>query len=216
MEYKTFNPADKITLDVPLFIRLLEYAREDAKTDMDLHKVTENAVALSETGKTLTMDQYDAIVKDGGQEDASYANMANENKKTVNESKNMKTQLNELKRMQQLAGLINEGEYQESTIGKESDAIIPKSLVIKYANMKSLFGDKAKNTSVISKLIPIVTDFFPKNLDISYQELEDNFDEETANQVVTVLFGAYIDGYLDNLREPITRLFRERDTKHPD
>jgi len=79
MEYKNFNPSDKITLDVPLFIRLLEYAREDAKTDMDLHSATENAVALSETGKTLTMDQYDAIVKDGGQEDASYANMANEN-----------------------------------------------------------------------------------------------------------------------------------------
>jgi hypothetical protein len=88
MEYKNFNPADKITVDVPLFIRLLEYAREDAKTDMDLHKVTENAVALSETGKTLTMDQYDAIVKDGGQEDASYASMAAENQ-----------------RMQELAGL---------------------------------------------------------------------------------------------------------------
>ena len=88
MEYKNFNPEDKVTLDIPLFIRLLEYAREDAKTDMDLHKVTENAIALSTTGKTLTMAQYDSIVKDGGQEDASYANMANENQ-----------------RMQELAGL---------------------------------------------------------------------------------------------------------------
>jgi hypothetical protein len=58
-----FNPPDKITVDVPLFIRLLEYAREDAKTDMDLHNVAENAIALSETGKTLTMAQYDEIVK---------------------------------------------------------------------------------------------------------------------------------------------------------
>jgi hypothetical protein len=58
-----FNPTDKITIDVPLFIRLLEYAREDAKTDMDLHNVAENAVALSGTGKTLTMTQYDEIVK---------------------------------------------------------------------------------------------------------------------------------------------------------
>jgi hypothetical protein len=57
-----FNPSDKITLDVPLFIRLLEYAREDAKTDMDLHNVAEQAIALSETGKTLTMAQYDEIV----------------------------------------------------------------------------------------------------------------------------------------------------------
>ena len=63
-----FNPADKITVDVPLFIRLLEYAREDAKTDMDLHTVTENIIALSETGKTLTMAQYDEIVRNPQQE----------------------------------------------------------------------------------------------------------------------------------------------------
>jgi hypothetical protein len=59
----TFNPKDKITLDVPLFIRLLEYAREDAKTDMDLHNVAENAIALSENGATLTMANYNDIVK---------------------------------------------------------------------------------------------------------------------------------------------------------
>jgi hypothetical protein len=59
----TFNPTDKLILDIPLFIRLLEYAKEDAKTDVDLHTATENALALSETGKTLTMDDYDTIVK---------------------------------------------------------------------------------------------------------------------------------------------------------
>jgi hypothetical protein len=58
----TFNPKDKITLDVPLFIRLLEYAREDAKTDMDLHNVAEKAIELSMTGATLTMTDYDKIV----------------------------------------------------------------------------------------------------------------------------------------------------------
>jgi hypothetical protein len=47
---------------VPLFIRLLEYAREDAKTDMDLHKVTENIIMLSEMGEVLTMDQYNDII----------------------------------------------------------------------------------------------------------------------------------------------------------
>jgi hypothetical protein len=63
-----FNPSDKITLDVPLFIRLLEYAREDAKTDMDLHNVAEKAIAASETGKTLTMADYDGLVA-GSSED---------------------------------------------------------------------------------------------------------------------------------------------------
>jgi hypothetical protein len=63
-----FNPTDKITVDVPLFIRLLEYAREDAKTDMDLHNVAENIIKLSENGKTLTMAQYDDIVRNPQQE----------------------------------------------------------------------------------------------------------------------------------------------------
>lgn len=57
-----FNPTDSITVDVPLFIRLLEYAREDAKTDMDLHNVTEKLIQFSEEGDTLTMDHYDAII----------------------------------------------------------------------------------------------------------------------------------------------------------
>jgi hypothetical protein len=56
------NPKDIITVDVPLFIRLLEYAREDAKTDMDLHDVAENIISLSMSGKTLTMNDYNAII----------------------------------------------------------------------------------------------------------------------------------------------------------
>jgi hypothetical protein len=56
------NPKDIITVDVPLFIRLLEYAREDAKTDMDLHNVADNIIDLSEEGEVLTMDNYNAIV----------------------------------------------------------------------------------------------------------------------------------------------------------
>ena len=40
------NPQDTITVDVPLFIRLLEYAREDAQTDMDLHDLADRAIKL--------------------------------------------------------------------------------------------------------------------------------------------------------------------------
>jgi len=61
------NPQDILTVDVPLFIRLLEYAREDAQTDMDLHDVADNIISLSSTGKTLTMDDYSSII--GSQED---------------------------------------------------------------------------------------------------------------------------------------------------
>lgn len=57
------NPVDRITLNIPLFIRLLEYAREDAKTDMDLHDLAERAVKLSSVqNKALSMEDYDTLV----------------------------------------------------------------------------------------------------------------------------------------------------------
>ena len=74
---------DTVTLDIPLFIRMLEYAREDAKTDMDLHNVAEKAIAASETEKTLTMADYDSLVA-GSSEDQ---------------------EMNEIKRMIELANI---------------------------------------------------------------------------------------------------------------
>lgn len=56
------NKIDKITMDVPLFIRMLEYAKEDAKTDMDLHSATEKALELGKNGNVLTMSKYNQIV----------------------------------------------------------------------------------------------------------------------------------------------------------
>lgn len=53
---------DAVTMDVPLLIRIMEYAREDAQTDMDLHDVAEQLISLSQEGRTLTMDDYDEIV----------------------------------------------------------------------------------------------------------------------------------------------------------
>ena len=68
-----FNPTDKITLDVPLFIRLLEYAREDAKSDMDLHNLAQNAIELAQSGMTLSMKDYESLV--GGQNPIAEANV---------------------------------------------------------------------------------------------------------------------------------------------
>ena len=55
---------DTVEFDIPTFIRMMEYAREDAKDDMDLHDVAEKAIELSQDGHTLTMDDYDVIVGD--------------------------------------------------------------------------------------------------------------------------------------------------------
>ena len=53
---------DTIQLDVPLFIRLLELAREDVKQDAELHDVAEIVTKLSQDG-TVTMANYNEIVK---------------------------------------------------------------------------------------------------------------------------------------------------------
>lgn len=52
---------DIIRLDVPLFIRLMELAREDVKQDADLHDVAEAVIRLSQQGP-VTMAAYDQIV----------------------------------------------------------------------------------------------------------------------------------------------------------
>ena len=63
------NPKDVIKLDVPLFIRLLEYAREDAKTDMDLHTLADNIIEMSSEGRVLSMDDYDYVLQNQEEEE---------------------------------------------------------------------------------------------------------------------------------------------------
>ena len=59
------NPIDIISVDVPLFIRMLEFAREDASTDMDLHDLAEKAIKMSSKGEPLTMMHYDELISKG-------------------------------------------------------------------------------------------------------------------------------------------------------
>jgi hypothetical protein len=53
---------DTVTLDVPLFIRLLEFAKEDAPDDMALHDVAEKTIALNKQKGILSMEDYDALI----------------------------------------------------------------------------------------------------------------------------------------------------------
>ena len=72
----TTKGIDYVSLDIPLFIRLLEFAREDAKSDLDLHVITENILRIqqgkneaNQAGSFLGMEDYDAIVSDASKED---------------------------------------------------------------------------------------------------------------------------------------------------
>ena len=48
-----------LTMDIPLFIRLLEWAKEDAKSDLELHRLTEKAYTKN---KVLVMRDYKSLM----------------------------------------------------------------------------------------------------------------------------------------------------------
>lgn len=54
------NSVDTITMDVPLLTRVLELAREDLKSDVDLHFILTNILKIKNKG-VLTMQDYEAI-----------------------------------------------------------------------------------------------------------------------------------------------------------
>jgi hypothetical protein len=63
--YEIPNGIDIILVDVPLMIRLLEYAREQATSDVDLHQLASKLITKSNKWKSwepLTMNDYETIV----------------------------------------------------------------------------------------------------------------------------------------------------------
>ena len=54
---------DTITFDIPLLIRVLEFAREDLKSDIALHQMVERLINIRGKG-TLSMNEYGKIVKE--------------------------------------------------------------------------------------------------------------------------------------------------------
>jgi tRNA A58 N-methylase Trm61 len=54
------NSVDTVTLDIPLLTRVLEFVREDLKSDVDLHFMLTNMINIKNKG-VLTMQDYEAI-----------------------------------------------------------------------------------------------------------------------------------------------------------
>lgn len=59
---ESVDKKDTITVDIPLMIRLLELAREDVKTDVELHQIVERLISIRNKG-VLTMNDYKRIAK---------------------------------------------------------------------------------------------------------------------------------------------------------
>lgn len=70
-----------ICLNVSLLLRLLEYAKEEAGEDIDLHYISEKAEELSKEGRGLTVADYDTLISASGENTTS-----SESEEEVNEN----------------------------------------------------------------------------------------------------------------------------------
>ena len=155
------NPVDRITLDIPLFIRLLEYAKEDAKTDMDLHNVTENIIKLSGTGNTLTMANYDTIVKKQELNESRYSQFKKQTE-VVKPSTQMHVAIKEIKKRLQEVNKIASYTKQLKTELSETNSVsynkrteaylsqLMKETATLYQNLKQIKENgKGKNKNIV-------------------------------------------------------------------
>jgi len=157
---EALNSIDTVKLDVPLFIRLLEYAGEDAKTDMDLHDVTERVIKLSQSGKTLSMDSYNKIVPSKELNESRYSQFKKQTE-IVNPSSQMHVAIKELKKrlneLNKIAGytkqLRNElSESNDVAYNKRTEAYLEqlmKETATLYHNLKQI-KENGKGKSIRS------------------------------------------------------------------
>ena len=67
------DPTDIIAMDVPLFLRMLEWAKEEAAEDVDLHEVTERAIEAVKLRGLLSMEDYQDIIGEPIEEETGYS-----------------------------------------------------------------------------------------------------------------------------------------------
>ena len=67
------DPTDLIAMDVPLFLRMLEWAKEEAAEDVDLHEVTTRAIEAVKLRGLLSMEDYQDIIGEPIEEETGYS-----------------------------------------------------------------------------------------------------------------------------------------------
>lgn len=55
--------SDVVTINIPLFIRILELVREDITSDVELHLIAEKLTDISKRSTIATMSDYDSILE---------------------------------------------------------------------------------------------------------------------------------------------------------
>lgn len=132
------NPTDTLTVDVPLMIRLMEYAKEDAIDDTALHQVAERLTQLAAQGKTLTMSDYDMIVGGADQQEQQMdVPQENEEQAVSRKSANRASTIAKLK--QDYADKLRWSAEEKQTKGADRSGHAAGAMRIK-AHLKNQYG----------------------------------------------------------------------------
>jgi hypothetical protein len=181
-EAKSEDKVDTITMDIPLFLRMLEYSKEDASQDMDLHDVTEKAISLGKERGILQMDDYDEII--GTTEELKEVNLKASKLSSAEYQKAKK--LKDFKASdwkwnadEDLYTKVNEGELTEAYVPSNIKEFAKRkgvtSLVNKVAGWAEKAGKGIRGGTAIGK------DYSTLVLDMTYQggEIRINTDNDT-------------------------------------
>ena len=178
-EAKEEDKVDTITMDIPLFLRMLEYSREDASQDIDLHDVTEKAISLGKERGILQMDDYDEIIGANKEIEEGFYGRGDKRRGLQNQSKLSSAEYQMAKKLksfkasdwkwnadEDLYTKVNEGELTEAksfTIDSESasdsdkitDFLTKNNIKFKKTGSKisiSLDRDTVKASAILNKL----------------------------------------------------------------
>ena len=206
------DKVDTITMDVPLFIRMLEYSREDAAEDMDLHDVTEKAISLGKERGILQMDDYTEIV--GAAEDAPKSEMNEVNLKQAKLSSAEYQKAKKLKNFKASDWKWNADEDLYTKVIKEgelTEAYVPSNIkeFAKRKGVSSLVNKVAGWAEKVGKGIrggtAIGYNYSTLILDMTYQgsEIRINTDNDTVTLYDEPVrsFDEFKQVYLDNQDE---------------
>jgi hypothetical protein len=206
-EAKKEDAVDTITMDIPLFLRMLEYSREDASQDMDLHDITEKANKLGKERGILQMDDYDEIV--GAAEDVKEAVNLKASKLSSAEYQKAK-KLKDFKASdwkwnadEDLYTKVNEGELTEAYVPSNIKEFAKRkgvsSLVNKVAGWAEKVGAGIRGGTAIGM------NYSTLILDLTYQgsEIRINTDNDTVTLYDEPVnsFPEFKSVYLDNKEE---------------
>jgi hypothetical protein len=211
-EAKKEDVVDTITMDVPLFIRMLEYSREDAAEDMDLHDVTEKAIALGKERGILQMDDYDEIIgttEKVNEVNLKQAKLSSAEYQKAKKLKDFKSSDWKWNADEDLYTKVNEGELSEAYVPSNIKEFAKRkgvsSLVNKVAGWAERVGKGIRGGTAIGK------DYSTLVLDMTYQggEIRINTDNDTITlydepvRSFNEFQRVYADGEGNNLEERI-------------